>query len=239
MVEKAIGIVLARGGSKGIHRKNITSFLGAPLISWTITQLLAAGISRVIVSTDDHEIGEVSESFGAEVIARPPHLATDTALGDLALIHAVETLRLPPEAIVVLAQATSPLRHPQHFSDALVVFEQEGLDSLFSAVEIPDLFVWRRDYPPSSLTYDYRQRSNRQELSGLLVENGSFYVTKVQTLQMTHNRLGGNIGYFPMPKWSLHEIDEPADLELCSAIMSRYGHPSSRPKFINYREPAE
>ncbi len=230
MVEDAVGIILARGGSKGIPQKNIAPFLGAPLIGWTISQLLAAGISRVLVSTDDDKIAEVAQEWGAEVLDRPPHLATDTALGDLALVHAVQSLSLPPHEIVVLAQATSPLRHPQHFSDALDFFEREEFDSLFSAVEIPDLCVWSTTPRLSSVTYDYKQRSNRQELSGLLVENGSFYITRVHTLLEANNRLGGKIGHFSMPSWTLQEIDEPEDLELCSTIMRRYGNPIFLPK---------
>jgi len=232
-----VGIILARGGSKGIPLKNIAPFRGAPLISWTISQLLVAGISRVVVSTDHPQISEVAEEWGAEVLDRPPHLATDTALGDWALVHAVQSLSLPPHEIVVLAQATSPLRHPQDFSDALDVFEREEFDSLFSAVEIPDLCVWRTTPRLSSVTYDYKQRSNRQELSGLLVENGSFYITRVHTLLGSNNRLGGKIGHFSMPSWSLHEIDEPADFELCSTIMSQYGNPITLPKTIKQQEP--
>jgi CMP-N,N'-diacetyllegionaminic acid synthase len=233
LVENTIGIILARGGSKGIPLKNIAPFLGAPLISWSISQLLAAGVSRVVVSTDHDQIAEVAKEWGAEVLIRPPHLSTDTALGDLALVHAVESLSLPPQAIAVLAQATSPLRHPQHFSEALDVFVREGYDSLFSAVEIPDLCVWRSTPQMSSITYDYRQRSNRQELGGLLVENGSFYLTRVDTLLSSKNRLGGKIGRYSMPSWTLHEIDDPTDLELCSAIMSRYGIPITLPQTIN------
>lgn len=222
MVTRPIGIILARGGSKGIRLKNIVPFVGFPLITWSIAQLKQAGVSRVVVSTDHDEIAKVAEEWGAEVIRRPDNLSTDTASGDLALVHAVETLGLKMNDTVLLAQATSPLRKPEHFSEALRYFAKENCDSLFSAVEIPDLCVWSASPSLRSITYDYQRRINRQELQGLLVENGSFYVFTAGTLLSTKNRLGGKIKYYKMPAWTLHEIDEPADLELCATIMSHY-----------------
>ena len=81
---KSVGLVLARGGSKGIPRKNLVSLGGKPLITWTIETALASDLDRVIVSTDSEEIADVARGCGAEVpFMRPDHLASDTATSDI------------------------------------------------------------------------------------------------------------------------------------------------------------
>lgn len=222
MVRDAVGIILARGGSKGIPGKNIIAFCGRPLIQWTITQMARAGISRIVVSTDSSEIAAQSQMVGAHVIDRPAHLASDTAIGDEALIHAVEQLNLEDLDVVVLAQTTSPLRTPAHIAEAMSYFEAKSLDSLFSGIPFDDICVWEESEELTPLTYDYKFRGNRQDRKTQYVENGSFYISQVGGLRASKNRLHGKIGVFPMPKWSLPEIDELEDLRLAEAVFQGY-----------------
>lgn len=237
MVSETVGVILARGGSKGVPRKNVVPFAGAPLISWSILQLKQAGLDRVVVSTDSEEIASIASEYGAETLKRPDHLSSDTADGDSALVHGARELSLPPETRIVLAQATSPLRLPAHFSEALQLFEDEDADSLFSAVEFADLCAWSREPTLRPVTYDFKTRGNRQGRQPLFIENGSFYITRVHTLLRFENRLGGKISLYTMPKWTLPEIDDPADLELCEPLMLAFVLPSLEPVHWNNTSP--
>ncbi len=90
-----LAIIPARGGSKGIPRKNVLPLAGKPLIAYNIQAARQARlITRVVVSTDDDEIAEVSRRFGAEVVRRPAEISGDTASSELALLHTLETLRV-------------------------------------------------------------------------------------------------------------------------------------------------
>lgn len=222
MVSSPIGIILARGGSKGIPGKNVVSFCGRPLIHWSILQMARAHISPIFVSTDSPEIASQAEKVGAQVIDRPEHLASDTAIGDEALLDAINRLAFDDSQTVVLAQATSPLRMPAHLAEAAAYFETESFDSLFSGIAFDDICVWEQDTNLISLTYDYTSRGNRQDRKSQYVENGSFYLFRAGGLRVNHNRLHGKIGVYPMPKWSLAEIDEPDDLQLAEAVFRGY-----------------
>lgn len=105
---KTLGLIPARGGSKGVPRKNIREICGKPLIAWTIEAALAAkGLDRVVVSTEDEEIAAVARRYGADVLLRPPELATDTASTQDVMVHALQNL---PAETLVLLQPTSPYR---------------------------------------------------------------------------------------------------------------------------------
>ena len=223
MVASAQGVILARGGSKGIPGKNLVNFLGKPLIDWTILQMFEAGISNVYVSTDSEKIAQRAAALGASPIRRPYHLATDTSPGDHALVHAVRKIGCSSEDEIVLAQATSPVRLPVHLAEALAQFTKGGLDSLVSCVEFSDIGVWSNDKGElSSITYDHLNRKNRQEREGHLVENGSFYISRAGLIVESGNRMSGRIGSYSMPPWTLHEIDVVEDLAICEVLMQRF-----------------
>lgn len=215
-------IILARGGSKGIPRKNIIDFCGKPLIAWTITQANQSGISDVYVSTDDDEIAAVAVKYGAEIIKRPPDLAADASSSDEGLVHAVSALALANDDVVTMPQITSPLRSPTHIRAVTELVLSGDFDSAFTANQMNDLCVWSVDESPRSVTYDFRSRQMRQERSSLVVENGSAYCTRVGALIQSSNRLSGRIGISLMPRWTLPEIDEAEDLKLCETLMATY-----------------
>ncbi len=222
MANSVIGIILARGGSKGVPGKNILRLHGKPLIAWSIEQLFNAGINRVVVSTDSDEIADVALEFGSEVLRRPPLLATDEASGDEAILHAVEALQLEPTDWVLMPQATSPLRSSQMVAD-FVNFTLEGpFDSAFSACRIDDVSVWRQNIKLESLTYDVNGRLPRQLRPPTYVENGSLYLTRVSTYQGSGNRIGESVGVFEMPRWTLTEIDDPLDVKICESLMTTF-----------------
>jgi CMP-N,N'-diacetyllegionaminic acid synthase len=217
-----VAVILARGGSIGIPRKNVIDFAGRPLITWTISQVQEAGITRIYVSTDDEEIGRIAENSGAEIVARPTELAGDFASGDDAVIHVIVSLNLSPETIVVIPQITSPLRLPEHITETVSLVASGKADSVFSASRVDDICVWELTDSPKSVTYDYQNRGNRQERPVTVIENGSIYCTTVGAICSSGNRLSGRIRTSLMPKWAMPEIDEPEDVLLCEVLMKAY-----------------
>ncbi len=217
-----VAIILARGGSKGIPRKNVMEFHGRPLIAWTILQVIEAGISEVYVSTDDSEIVDVAIGYGAKVIARPAELAGDTASSDEGVVHAINELGLANDALVVMPQVTSPLRWAAHIAAVTQLVAEGNFESAFTANRIDDICVWSLGDSPRSVTYDFESRAMRQARPPMVVENGSVYCTRAGALRQSGNRLSGRIGVSLMPKWTMPEIDDPEDVQLCEVLMAAY-----------------
>jgi N-acylneuraminate cytidylyltransferase len=220
--------VAARGDSKGIPRKNLIDFCGKPLIAWTIEQALAAsGLGSVWVSSDDDEILEVAASYGARQIRRPQPLATGSASSEAAWSHAIDRIEDTTHKIdlVCALQATSPVREPSDLDRGLEDFARQGCDSLFSASPLEDFLIWEcaSDGTMRALNYDPAERGQRQGRSGQYVENGSFYLFRPVLLRSTGNRMGGRIGISIMEFWKAFEVDDEQGLEMCSALMRKFG----------------
>lgn len=222
-----VAIIPARGGSKGIPRKNLAQLGGHPLVVHSILQARAsAGIDRVFVSTDDDEIAAVSKAAGAEIVRRPAALAGDTASTESAIAHALgcwSDQGLVPDRIVLL-QATSPFREAGQLDAALAQFDREGCDSMLSVVRFCG-FVWRTDGAgvAAPCSYDPGARPRRQEIHDTFLETGSFYVFTRVLFEATGARLGGRIATFAVPEHDAIDIDEPADLERARAEARRRG----------------
>jgi len=221
-IDGIIAIVPARGGSKGIPWKNIRPFYdGHSLLDYTIGATRGSKyISRVIVSTESEQVSEVAYANGAEVIFRPPEMATDISPSEDALKH---VLSLIPAKIVVMLQPTSPLRLVTHIDGAIEKLIVDGYDSLLSVVPMHE-FYWLSG-PNGSLAVNYGphgERPMRQDRHGEYVENGSIYVFRPWVLEQFGQRLGGKIGLYEMPPWTRYEVDTPDDMELCKWIIDRY-----------------
>jgi N-acylneuraminate cytidylyltransferase len=221
-----VAIIPARGGSKGIPKKNLIDICGKPLMAWSIEQAVGAdSIDETYVSSDSDEILSVAKSFGAGVIKRPDEIAGSTASSESAWIHALEQLEAQGKKIeyVVMMQATSPIRHSSDLNQAVKKMRDENLDSLFSAANIGDFFIWKKEGANyQSINYDYQNRKRRQDFGEQILENGSFYICKPELLKQTKNRLSGKIGIFEMPFWKSFEIDEPENIKFVSMVMKNY-----------------
>jgi N-acylneuraminate cytidylyltransferase len=221
-----VAIILARGGSKGVPKKNIIDFCGKPLIAWTIDNCLKSGANSVWVSSDSDEILEISAEYGANKIKRPDDIAGDFATSESAWLHAINHIEQLEEKIdwVVAPQVTSPLREARDISKGITLAKENIHDSFFSCSVAEDLFFWQKNEGGNldSVNYDWRNRKRRQDIPKQYIENGSFYIFKPQVLRNTNNRFGSNIGIVEMEFWKMFEIDSFDDLKMCSALMREF-----------------
>lgn len=220
MKKKIIAIIPARGGSKGIPGKNIKIFAGKPLIVHSIEHALTTPqIDTVYVSTDDDEIAKVSRKVGAEIIHRPREISGDTATTESAIAHTLSVLKEKPN-IIVLLQATSPLRPKSSIENAIDKFINGNYDSLLS-ISPTHRFFWKIKNGQINAEYDYMNRPRRQAIKQediKYVENGSIYIFTREHFEKNGNRLGGRIGYVIFPEEYSFEIDNYSDFEFLEIL---------------------
>ena len=224
MKNKVIAIILARGGSKGIPRKNILEFSGHPLVAWSVMQAKKTkGIDEVYVSSDSDEILEIGQNYGAKAIKRPEKYAGDNAKSEEAILHALEVLGSDQEIIIML-EPTAPLRNPNDFDECINMFREQKWDSCFSGAELQDFLIWRKDNKGQliGVNHDYKKQSPRQLREPDFVENGAIYMFKPEIIKKYNNRFGGKIGIFPNKFWQSFEIDEPDDWKFVEMIFKNY-----------------
>ena len=209
---KIVSVILARGGSKGIPKKNIVDVGGFPLISYCILASIKSKVSETWVSTDDEEIAEESKMCGAQVLWRPKELATDTASSEDALLHFAENVSFD---ILVFIQPTSPLLKPKYINEGIKMIDQ--YDSVFSVYKEHWLPRWSKDIKP--INWDINNRPRRQDKNEQYVENGAFYITKKENLIKSNLRYSGNIGIVEMPFEESFQIDNKNDLKLIQNII--------------------
>jgi N-acylneuraminate cytidylyltransferase len=206
---KRVSIIPARGGSKGIPRKNLVDLNGQPLIAYAIQASLASSVDETWVSSDDDEILAVSERFGARGLLRPAELAMDTSTSESALLHFAEHVEFEE---MVFIQATSPMIIADDIDRALELLNE--YDSVLSVTEFTQ-FVWIDGAP----NYDINNRKRRQDSAPAYMETGSLFATTRQALLTSKNRLSGRIGYCIVPKIRSFDVDSPDDLDVVRYLM--------------------
>lgn len=182
MKDKFVALITARGGSKGLPKKNIRPLNGIPLIAWTIQSALGCSkVSHVFVSTDDEEIALISTEYGADVINRPSELASDSASSIDVIQHAIDWLNdssLSYENMVLL-QPTSPLRTASHLDEALTLFAQKDADFVISVFEPHHTpiksYIENKDGTIEGLYSDDAPYLRRQDLPRAFLPNGAIY----------------------------------------------------------------
>lgn len=221
---KCIAIIPARGGSKGIPRKNLVPLAGKPLLAWSIDAALSSHhIQRVIVSTDDFEIATVARENGAEVIIRPTELSGDFISSEMALLHVLDHLREIEEYepdLVVFLQCTSPLTATEDIDGTIEKLLFDKADSAFAATSF-HYFLWREGGNGDAIevNHDKRVRLMRQQRQPEFIENGAVYVMKVTGFLVAGHRFFGKTALYVMPENRCCEIDEPVDLLVAEVLM--------------------
>ncbi|MGA9471778.1 MAG: acylneuraminate cytidylyltransferase family protein [Terriglobales bacterium] len=221
-------MIPARGGSKSVPGKNVHSLGGKPLLAWSIeVAQQVSEIDRIIVSTDDAQIASVGREFGAEVYARPPHLATDEALVIDALKELLQTLQAEGETAewMILLEATCPLRTPEDVRDCLKLVAQGGYDSVatFKEAELNPHRAWRlvnglpEVFIPGAVPW-----LPRQKLPKAYQLNGAVYVFRASLLaQEAKSLLVGKLGAVLMPRERSQDIDDSIDFMIVEALLKK------------------
>jgi len=224
-----LAVIPARGGSKGIPNKNIALLGGRPLISYTINAAREAkSVERLVVSTDDERIANISASFGAEVIIRPFELAADNSPTLPVIQHAVAQLaRLNYSAAAVMTlQPTSPLRTSRHIDEAARLFcSDPNADSLVSCIDVPHIFHPRSVMRKNKDGYleQYLQQeiiTRRQDKDHVLARNGAaIYITRASKIDQYI--FGGRLLPFTMTPEDSIDIDSMNDIHEAEYILAR------------------
>lgn len=218
-----IAFIPVRGGSKSIPLKNIKPFCGKPLVCWNIEALEACLlVDKIVVATDSDKIDEtVSSQYykKTEVYRRSAENASDTASTESVMLEYIHYANLENDTVFVLVQATSPLTQTVHFTEALKIYGEGKYDSLLTCVR-NKRFFWNEE--GESVNYDFKNRPRRQDFSGMMMENGAFYINTVKNILESGNRLSGHIGIYEMPEYTATEIDEPEDWIYLEDLMRRH-----------------
>jgi len=222
-----LGLIPARGGSKGLPRKNIKTLLDKPLIAWTIEQALASKyLDRVIVSTDDEEIAEVSKEYGAEVpFLRPEELATDEAKGIDVVLYAIDWMERndKPYDLLMLLQPTSPLRTSNDIDKAIELLFQKNAQAIVSVCEVDHHPYWSNTLPDDGCMKDFIKpevtNKNRQELPIFYRLNGAIYLAYSDYLKEKRSFLGKDTFAYIMPQRRSVDIDNEVDFKLAGIVI--------------------
>jgi len=226
---RALGVIPARGGSKGIARKNLAPLAGRPLLAYTADAVRASRrLTRTIVSTEDPEIAAAARALSLDVpFLRPAALAADDTPMLPVMQHALEEMQAGGDAFdaVVLLQPTSPLRRGEHIDAALDLLASSGADSVVTVVEVPHQFS------PASVLHieagrlrpfqDGPTPTRRQDKPRFYARNGPAVIAVRAAVVAAGSLYGDDSRPLVMPMRDSHDIDSADDLELIELLLSR------------------
>lgn len=230
-----LAVTPARGGSKGVPRKNVKPLLGKPLLQYTVEAVRGCPlINRYVVNSEDDEIREVAESLGVETQNRPEEYWHDNTFQEVDRLLQWSVNDLESKGykidIVVLLYATAPLRRSDHITDCVDLVLNQGYDSALTLVEDRS-YIWKRfSKEPSAgsgfgrevepVNYDPAKRGpNQKEGWNQWIENKAVYVMKRDLLMETGCRLGGRVGFTEMSSLDSVDIDRPEDFKLAELLL--------------------
>ena len=210
-----IAILPLRSGSKRIKHKNIKLIDGHPLLYYQISCALnTPEIDKLIVCTDSLEYGDLAIKLGAEFMLRPPEISGDLSKTEETLIFVINELKKQNEEYenVILLQATSPLNKPEYIQKGLELLDSENSNSLATYVDFAGFLL-------DDSTIISRPRS--QDKDPISLETGCFWITKVNQLLKSNNRLCSPISYLKLPEEAKYEIDIEDDLIIMEALLKK------------------
>jgi len=228
---RVLGVVTARGGSKGIPRKNLALLAGKPLLAYTAEAALAAArLSRVVLSTDDEQIAEAGRQMGLDVpFLRPSELARDDTPTLPVLQDVVRRLEADGDRYdaICLLQPTNPLRQPSDIDRCIEVLESTDADAVVTLLAVPDKYNPHWVYFPDAdgdlhlSTGEVTPIPRRQALPAAYHREGSVYVTRREVLMEKNSLFGSRLRGVELVAANSVNIDSPADLERAEQILSR------------------
>ncbi|NFT07293.1 MULTISPECIES: acylneuraminate cytidylyltransferase family protein [unclassified Clostridium] len=227
MKNEILAIIPARGGSKGLPGKNILNLNGKPLIAHTIlASKNSKFVKRVVVSTDDKEIAEISKKYGAEVpYLRPNSLAKDKSLTIDSVFHMLDYLEkyedYSPDYVLLL-QCTSPLRNEQHIDEAIEKLVKSDFHGIISICESEVNPYWTNILKNESLKYFLEEGKNitrRQDLPKIYRYNGAIYLAKTEALKRERTFEVENLTGYVMDRESSIDIDTEIDFKIAEIMM--------------------
>jgi CMP-N,N'-diacetyllegionaminic acid synthase len=226
--KKVLGIITARGGSKGLPGKNIRALCGKPLIAWTIEKARKSKfLDEVMVTTDNTEIAEISKSFGAHVpFLRPAELATDTASSFDTVVHTLNFYKSQKREFdyVVLLEPTSPLREDDDIDRMLSELDKNSADydSIASIGEVsthPSILKKWENGELSSYCPELAQTTRRQDNAPAYFPYGVAYIVKTASLLKEKTFYCARALGFPIRRYQCYEIDDNYDFLCVETIM--------------------
>lgn len=221
-MSEVVAIIPARGGSKGVVRKNLQRVGGVPLVARAVEAARRSpAVDRVVVTTDDADIAAVAAEWGAEVIERPAELSGDEATSESALLHALDALeaRRVDVAVVAFLQATSPFIDVDALTAAVQLVRSRRRDSVFSAVETYG-FLWEKGVGGAAepVNHEIDVRPRRQDREPHYLETGGFYIMRAAGFRAAHHRFFGSVGIAEVAPRTAIEIDTLEELELARRL---------------------
>ena len=214
---RVLALIIARGGSKGLSRKNLLEAGGLPLIGWTIKAARESrAIDWLVLSSDDDEIIDAARRLDCEVpFRRPAALASDTASSIDVIEHALD--QLPPHEYLVLLQPTSPLRTGADIDAAFALMQEKDAPSCISVCEAEQspylMYRVREDAGIENVLPSLSGSSRRQDLPTVYILNGAIYIARTDWLRHTRSFLGvGTVAYRMAVEHSI-DIDTADDFE--------------------------
>ena len=231
-------VILARGGSKRLHKKNVLDLCGKPLVAWSIEAALKSSyIDTVLVSSDDDYILDIAEKFGALTLKRPADLSSDTASTYDALEHAINNTE--KHEYTMLLQPTSPLRNETHIDNAIDFLHEKNANAVISVCKVDDSPLWANTLDENLSMKDFLKdeilNKRSQDLDKYYKLNGAIHICKTDKfLEEKGFFLKDNIFAFEMDRKSSIDIDEAIDFELAKVYMKDFqnGIASLRDKVV-------
>jgi len=224
---KVLAFIPARGGSKGLKRKNIKKLDGIPLVGYSIREALKSKyIDYVFVSTEDEEIRDVSVGLGAEVpFLRSMETAQDTSKTIDTMVEAVNELKKNAKEfdIVVLLQPTSPMRTVRHIDESIEKYVENGMEALVSVVEVEQHPAYMREITEEGTLKDFitvPPNVRRQDLKPYYRLNGAIYINKMEEIVPEYNFSANRIPYI-MDSASSVDVDTIDDFEYAEFLIKK------------------
>jgi len=227
--KKILGVIPARGGSKGLPGKNVHMLQGKPLLAWTIEAGQQSDfIDELLVTTDDAEIEEVAKEFGASVpFIRPAQLATDNAQTVDVLLHALKWYEKSGIFfdLLVLLQPTSPLRTAADIISAMNLFFKKGARAVVSVCETDHHPFWMNVLPEDGCLRDFIRKEAvnlpRQQLAKYYRLNGALYIVETTWLKEQKSFFGEKTFAYVMDRKRSVDIDELMDLYIAETLIRK------------------